>query len=273
MSVVTHLANPAAGQMSPPAGPATVSLLGIFLLESRTEFLRLLRAPSFSVPTIAFPLMFYVLFGVLLGSAHSNPEAARRALASFMVLGTMAPGLFALGVTLATDRERGLLELKRALPMPRGIYLAAKLAMSMLFAGTVSILLMAVAAIAGGVVLALWQWSMLFVLALLGVIPFCALGLLVGSLCKAAAAPAVLNLIYLPMSFLSGLWVPLPFLPHSLGRLAPLWPSWHLAQIAVRVVGAGDGATGTHLLILAGFAAICFAGARRALGRVRQGGT
>jgi hypothetical protein len=31
-----------------------------------------------------------------------------------MVLGTMAPGLFALGVTLATDRERGLLKLKRS---------------------------------------------------------------------------------------------------------------------------------------------------------------
>ena len=94
------------------------------------------------MPTIAFPLLFYVLFGVLLGPAHSSPEATRHTLASFLVLGTMAPGLFALGITLANDRERGLLELKRALPMPRGLYLAAKLAMSMLFAAIVALLLM-----------------------------------------------------------------------------------------------------------------------------------
>ncbi|MGH8276630.1 MAG: ABC transporter permease, partial [Steroidobacteraceae bacterium] len=249
-----------------------VSSLRIFLLESRAEFLRLLRAPSFAVPTVAFPLMFYVLFGVLLAPVHANPDGARRALASFLVLGTMAPGLFALGITLATDRERGLLALKRALPMPRGIYLAAKLAMSMLFAGVVSIMLMTIAATVGGVVLGLVQWATLFVLAVLGVVPFCAVGLLVGALARASAAPAVLNLIYLPMSFLSGLWVPLTFLPHSIARLAPLWPSWHLAQIAWVVAGAGDrAATGAHVLVLAAISAACVAAARRALGRARWG--
>jgi ABC-2 type transport system permease protein len=242
----------------------------IFMLEAHAEFLRLLRAPSFSVPTIAFPLMFYVLFGVLLAPAHPHPEFARQALASFMVLGTMAPGLFALGVTLATDRERGLLELKRALPMPRGTYLTAKMAMAMVFAAVVSLLLMMFAAVGAGVVLPLMRWALLLVLAVLGVIPFCAIGLLVGSVCKATAAPAVLNLIYLPMSFLSGLWVPLSLLPRPLVQLAPLWPSWHLAQIAQVVVGSGAGSgTAVHALVLSGMAAACFTAARRALARPR----
>jgi ABC-2 type transport system permease protein len=185
------------------AAPRRVSAARVFMLEARMEFLRLVRAPSFAVPTIAFPLMFYILFGVLFGPAREHPEAAAQTLAGFLVLGTMAPGLFALGVTLATDRERGLLELKRALPMPRGIYLAAKMAMAMLFAALVSLLIMLVGATLAGVVLALAQWCALFVLAVLGVLPFCAIGLLVGVVCKASAAPAVLNLIYLPMSFLS----------------------------------------------------------------------
>ena len=47
----------------------------------------------------------------------------------------------------------------------------------------------------------------------LGVLPFCAIGLFVGSLVSGQAAPAIVNLIYLPMAFLSGLWVPLQFLP------------------------------------------------------------
>lgn len=263
----------AARPVSPAAMPAAlsaVSSLRIFLLESHTEFLRLLRAPSFSVPTIGFPLMFYLLFGVLLGPAHGDAQFARRALASFMVLGTIAPGLFGLGITLAIDRERGLLELKRALPMPRGVYLAAKMAMALLFAAIVGLLIMGLASALAGVRLPAAQWSLLLALALFGVLPFCAIGLCVGALTKASAAPAVLNLIYLPMSFLSGLWVPLQFLPHSLARLAPLWPAWHLAQIAQAVVGTGDAhAVPGHLLVLGGMAAACFALARRALGRAR----
>lgn len=264
MNAITHASTTAPARAT---AAGAVSPLRIFLLESHSEFLRLLRAPSFAVPTIAFPLLFYVLFGVLLGPVHSDPAAAHRALASFLVLGTMAPGLFALGITLATDRERGLLELKRALPMPRGLYLAAKLAMSMLFAAIVALLLMTLAASLARVVLTLGEWCVLFVLAVVGVLPFCAIGLLVGASVRASAAPAVLNLIYLPMSFLSGLWVPLAFLPHALATLAPLWPSWHLAQIALAALGMGDTAgTAGHLLVLAGVAVGFAAAARRALG-------
>jgi len=267
MSAIVH-PHPATPAIA--AAPRSVLPLRIFLLEAHSEFLRLLRAPAFVVPTIAFPLLFYMLFGVLLGPVHSDAEAARSVLASFVVLGTMAPGLFALGVTLAQDRENGLLELKRALPMPRGTYLAAKMAMAMLFAAIVSLLLMTTAAVLAKVVLPLAGWGTLFVLSVLGVVPFCAIGLLVGSLTRSSAAAAVLNLVYLPMSFLSGLWVPLPLLPRVLARLAPLWPSWHLAQVGETLVGGRQGgAVGWHLLALAAVAGVFFAAARRALDRPR----
>ena len=123
--------------------------------------------------------------------------------------------------------------------MPAGIYLAAKLSMAMLFAACVAVLIMLLAALLGAVALSLWQWSLLLGLAILGVVPFCAIGLLVGSCAKASAAPAILNLIYLPMSFLAGLWVPLEALPHALARLAPVWPAWHLAQLGFATVGFG----------------------------------
>jgi ABC-2 type transport system permease protein len=187
-----------------------------------------------------------------------------------MVLGTMAPGLFALGVTLATDRERGLLELKRALPMPRGTYLAAKMAMAMVFAAVVSLLLMVFAAVGAGVVLQLMRWALLLVLAALGVIPFCAIGVPVGSVCQATAAPAALNFLYPPMSFLSGSWVPHSLLPRP---LAPLWPSWHLSQIAQVVVGSGAGSgTAARVLVLSGMAAACFTAAQRWQGPARVSG-
>src|SRR5690242_5445705 len=103
-------------------------------LEARCEFLRMLRMPSFVVPTLLFPLMFYVLFGVMLGGGKAGYRAAHWQLASFGVMGGLPPGLFGFGVVVALERERGLLRLKRALPMPPQNYLLAKLAMAMLFA-------------------------------------------------------------------------------------------------------------------------------------------
>jgi ABC-2 type transport system permease protein len=145
----------------------------------------------------------------------------------------------------------------------------AKMVTSMLFAAVVSIALMLLAAIVGKVVLELVQWVSLFVLAVLGVIPFCGMGLMVGTLVKGQAAPAVLNLIYLPMSFLAGIWVPLSMLPHFLAQLAPVWPAYHLAKLAQSVVGAGSTDFFLHVLDLVGMAALFFAVARRALRKLR----
>jgi ABC-2 type transport system permease protein len=40
----------------------------------------------------------------------------------------------------------------------------------------------------------------------------------------------------LPMAFLSGLWLPISVLPKFLGTLAPIWPSYHAAQIALKII-------------------------------------
>jgi ABC-2 type transport system permease protein len=253
----------------PRAESGRVSIIRVFLLESRAECLRLLRMPAFAVPVLLFPLMFYALFGILLGS-RAGPGAARPLLAAFLVFGVMAPGLFGLGVTLAMDRERGFTELKRALPLPPGIYLGAKVAMAMVLAAMVSTLVMLLAVVSGRVALTLIEATLLLVLAVLGVVPFCALGLLIGSLAKGQAAPAVLNLIYLPMSFLSGVLLPFSVLPHFVAQLAPLWPAHHLLQLALRIVGLhASGTAGAHVLALAGMTGLFLAIARGRL--IRHG--
>jgi ABC-2 type transport system permease protein len=49
----------------------------------------------------------------------------------------------------------------------------------------------------------------------------------------------VVNLVYIPMAFCSGLWIPIQGLPAFLQKLAPWMPPYHLAQLALKVVG-GD---------------------------------
>ncbi len=210
-----------------------------YQLEAKYEFLRLLRTPIFALPTILFPALFYLLFGVLLDQGSGS--AAQYLLATYGVFGVMGAALFGFGVTVAMEREQGLLALKRALPMPPGAYLLAKMAMAMLFSAIVSLLLALLASTLGGVSLAPWQWALLWVVHVAGALPFCALGLYIGTLANGNGAPAIVNLLYLPMAFLSGLWIPLHMLPDVLATLAPVWPSYHHAQIALKVVGMDNG--------------------------------
>ena len=256
--------------MSTATLPAVQRTVGdtasVYALEAGYEFLRVLRTPAFAVPTLLFPPMFYLLFGLLLNRGSTN--AAHYLFATYSVFGVMAPSLFGFGVGVAIERERGWLALKRVAPMPPGAYLLSKMAMAMLFALIIYVVLALMAFGIGGVRLQAAQWLVLGVIAMSGVMPFCALGLMIGSRANASGAPALVNLIYLPMAFLSGLWMPLTMLPAVVGRIAPLWPAYHLAQLALATVGRGDGSAALpHVAALLAFTGACFAIARRWLAR------
>lgn len=245
--------------------PASSTLLA-YVLEAKYEFLRVLRTPAFAVPTLLFPPLFYLLFGLLLNRGSAN--AAHYLFATYSIFGVMGPGLFGFGVGVAIERERGWLALKRVAPMPPGAYLLAKMAMAALFALIIYIVLALMAATLGSVRLGVGQWLLLGAISVLGVLPFCALGLLIGTRVNASAAPAVINFIYLPMAFLSGLWMPLSMLPAFIGQMAPVWPAYHMAQLALAVVGQvpSEGSF-MHVVAAAAFTMICFGIARRTLAR------
>ena len=235
-----------------------------YVQEAKCEFLRMLREPAFCGPVIGFPVLFYLLFGVLLDKGEG--KAAQYLLATYGAFGVIGAGLFGFGVSIAVDREKGLLRLKRALPVPPGAMLLAKMVMAMLFAAIISLVLAVIAATVAGVVLEPSQWIRLFVINVLGVLPFCAIGLFVGSVVGGNAAPALLNMLYLPMAFLSGLWLPLTMLPGIISTIAPLWPAYHLGQLALKVVGFDAGQPlGMHVAVLLGITALFFVLAQRRL--------
>ena len=240
-------------------------VLGAYLAEARSECLRYLRAPSFMLPMTLFSTVFYLMFGVLLN--HPGSDASRYLLASYTTFGVMGPGLFGFGVSLAIERDGGLLTLKRALPMPPGAYLFGKMLMAMVAAAIVVVLLLALGLTVGGAALGPARVLAMLAVGVFGVLPFCALGMFVGTLIKGQGAPGMLQLVYLPMAFLSGLWLPVTMLPHVLQTLAPVWPSYHLNQLALSAVGLRDGALVPHVLVLAGFALVFFLLAARRLRR------
>jgi ABC-2 type transport system permease protein len=239
--------------------------LTIYLRETKYEFLKYLRLPIYSISTLLFPLMFYVLFGLLM-NPHGSVGSLRVStylIATYGTFGIMGASLFANGVGVAAERGLGWMQVKRASPMPPFAYFAAKFAVSMMFGGIVLVLLLLLGTAFGGVHLPLAKAGTLIVTLTIGAIPFCALGLVIGLLVGPNSAPAVVNIIYLPLSFASGLWFPIEALPRFLQKLAVFLPPYHLAQMALGIVGMSDGkANSIHWQYLCGFTLVALGLAR-----------
>ncbi len=242
-------------------------VLHAYLAEAGFEILRYLREPAFLLPIMLFPAVFYLMFGIVMARGDNAVEVARYLLGSYSTFAVMAPGLFGFGVSLASERDNGLLDLKRAMPMPPGAYLLGKLAMAILVSIGVGVLLVLMALFLAHVPLTASQVARLLLTDALGVVPFCAIGLLVGTVIKGQAAPGLLNLVYLPMAFLSGLWFPLRMLPEVLRDTAPLWPSYHLNALSLAALDMGEGARWPHMATLAAVAIACLWLAARRLRR------
>jgi len=240
------------------------SLMSIYMKEAKYEFLKNLRIPRYSFSVILFPLMFYVLFGLVMGrQSIGSVSTSKYLIATYGTFGVMGASLFGVAASLAAERGLGWLQVKRASPMPPFAYFAAKVVMSTIFSATVVLLLLLLAVCFGGVRLVLPETVKLVSTLVAGSIPFSALGLAIGYFMGPNSAPAVINLIYLPLSFASGLWIPFPFLPRMVQRIAVFLPPYHLAQLALDILRAGQqDSSWTHWRFLIGFALICLGVAR-----------
>lgn len=225
------------------SGPMPIGrILRAYVEAAKYEFLGTLRVPAFTLPFLFMPGALYLLFGVLISGAFPADENAPANLATYVMSGwcamaAMGPGIFGFGIALAMERDGGLLKLKRALPMPAGAALFAKMAMAMLFAA-LAVSSVAIAALAAGkVTIGLGSLLALVGVMILGSLPFCAIGLLIGAYFSGNASPAIANLVYLPGMWLSGLFFPLP---ESLQPWAVIWPVFHLNQTALGAGGVSE---------------------------------
>lgn len=211
-------------------------VLRAYLTDAKFEALRMLRAPAFAIPFLLIPAPIYLLFGVVMvaQSAPKTPGIYDLMFVGFCVMAIMGPALFGVGSTLAPERDAGLMKLKRALPAPAGSYLIAKFLMAMFFAALAMCIMIIAAKCAGKISFSNLQLLLLATTLVIGTLPFCALGLFIGAHFSGGAAPGITNLVYLPMIYLGGLFIPLPAF---LQKWVLIWPAFHLQQVAAAVTG------------------------------------
>jgi len=233
----------------------------IYTLETKYEFLKLVRMRTYVLFTLLFPLMFYIFFGLAMGRGQGGATTmATYLLGTYGTFAVVGVSLFGFGVGIAVERGLGWLQLKRASPMPPLAGIFARLAVCVMFSAIVIAALFTLGIMFGGVRMPVRQWLALSSTLLAGVLPFCTLGLAIGNYAKPNSAAGLVNIIYLPMAFCSGLWIPIQYLPDFLKHVAVFLPAYHLSQVALTAIHApSDGSVAVHWEALAGFT-IVFAG-------------
>jgi ABC-2 type transport system permease protein len=237
----------------------------IYVKEAKYEFLKNLRLRVYTASVLSFPIMFYILFGLVLNSneAIGGMRVPTYLIATYGTFGVMGASLFGTAAGLASDRGLGWLQVKRASPMPPFAYFAAKVITSMTFSAIIVLALFTLGITLGGVRMPAADLARLLGTLVVGSLPFSAMGLAVGYFAGPNSAPPTINLIYLPMSFCSGLWVPFMFLPKVVRQIALVPPPYHLSQLALGIVRAGSHESSvTHWEVLLAFTMICLGVAR-----------
>lgn len=250
-----------------PARPrAPAPLLWQFV---RMEFLKLLRQPSFSIPALLFPTLFFAMFGwTQVPQRLGGLDGGLYMLVAYASYAVMSVAMFAFSVTLAVERSLGWHRLLRATPLPAGAMFGAKSLVTAGFAMTSLAVLLAFMALAAGVRMPADVAAPLLAGLLLGLLPFCAFGIALGYLLGPSSVVGVANALFLCLAFCSGIFVPFPALPAAVQSLAPWLPSYHLVRMGWNLAGGQSmWLQGVHVACLLGWAVSGFALARLAYQR------
>src|SRR5687768_15694718 len=150
----------------------------IHLLEIKYEFLKALRMPQYSLPTIFFPIVFYIFFGVMISAKTGTPKRmAEYLIATYGTFGVIGAALFGFGVSVAVERGQGWLEAKRTTPMPVSAYFIAKMALAAIFSTIIVLLLFVMGRVMGGVQMPVGTMLTMLGVLVAGSVTFCAFGL------------------------------------------------------------------------------------------------
>ncbi len=214
--------------------------------------------------TFVFPLMFLVIFGSINQSNHIS-SLGGIPFDDFFVPGILAYGVIAttfvnMAIGTAILRDEGVLKRMQGTPLPPWAYVAARIGSTVLIVGAMTIITLAFGVIAYGVDVRASTLPGLVVTLILGTAAFTTLGIgITRFLPNAEAAPVIVNLLILPLTFISNIWFPTNTMPKTLVDIAKLFPIRALAdglQYAFNPNTVGAGFNGQDLRTLAIWTAI-----------------
>ncbi len=201
----------------------------------RYDTVALVRNPTAQGFAFGMPIAFLVLFVAIFGNGtmHVDGHAVKGStyyVAALTVFAIVDVAFMAMVIAMVDRRESGVLRRRRATPQPAWTVVAGT-AITTIFTGAVSAgLLLVVGRIAYGATVAPAALPALVVAVAVGVVVFCGLGFAVAGLIKSFdSAQPVATAAVLPLTFISGVFVPWFLIPHWLQHVSAVFPVRPLA--------------------------------------------
>jgi ABC-2 type transport system permease protein len=245
--------------MSSVLSPTLRRDLGLVGWQIRYELRAFFRNRGRGIFTFAFPLMFLVIFASLNQHAHIS-ERGGIAYDDFFVPGILAYAVISttfvnMAINTSMLRDEGVLKRMQGTPLPRWAYVAGRIGATAAIVIGMAVLTLALGDIAYGVHVRAATLPAVILALLLGTAVFTTLGIgIVRFIPNAEAAPAIVNLAILPLTFISGIWFVTDSMPHWLLDIAKAFPLRPLAdslQHAFDPRTTGSGFVGHDLQSLA----------------------
>ncbi len=221
----------------------------------KSEVLLWMRSPASLVPTLIFPLMFWTFFGIPNARQSINGfSLAAYMLGSYAAYSAIQTVLFNIGINIAFERQQGFYRLVRVTPMPMLSVLLAKMISTLILAMIALVMLLIYGHLTVQPKITLIQYLEMMFRALLGMLPFAALGAGIGYFARGVqSASPITNLIFFPMAFGSGLFIPLEAMPEIVRKIAVYLPAYHSGMFTRAVVDPRTTDSWVHLWWILGF--------------------
>ena len=204
----------------------------------RAQFTEIRRSKTAIFWMTAFPLGFLLLFGFVM--ARSDPRVMAFMMPGLLTTTLMSGSLFGVAFPLVQQRELGLLRRLRVTPVTPAAVVIAHGAVAVVVGLISLIVLMNLGRLIFGMQMA-GSWFTLIAVYLCGACALVPIGLLVGSVARdIRTAPAIANLLFFPLMFLSGSAIPFAMLPEGVKRFARFLPTTYLNDSYAGVIVRGE---------------------------------
>jgi ABC-2 type transport system permease protein len=191
------------------------------------ETLELARYPSFAVPTLLFPALFFLAFVV----PRADESEASWLMATFIAFAFLGVAFFQFGVGIAVERTSSWTVFLRTLPAPASVHLAGRVLSALVFAFASGLVVVAVATPLTEARLSAAEWAALAGALLAGAVPFALLGIALGYLAPPKGALPIANVLYLALAYLGGLWTGPDQLPGGVEAVSRALPTRQYADV------------------------------------------
>lgn len=235
----------------------------LVLEHARWMILELLRQPSYVVSTVSIPAIFYIVFAL---PESRDVASSNLLLASFSCFSVFGVIFLQFGVGVAQERTTSWYYYLKTLPIGGLDLLLARFLSALFFSILSASVLVILALLFTKAAMSPTEWLLFVSFLLIGGISFCPMGLALGYWTTERSSMPVGNMIYLPLSFVGGLWKPPSLLPDLIKDISELLPTRHYGELLWSIV-RGDGVPSKNLMILVVytllFSVISFVGYRK----------